>query len=685
MKKKTVSPRQKHLAGEAVEPAVLSPSEERLFSSLFSVSHEWHGDNTDLPAAASAAEMRVRDEAARASLPFFCQRLEGKKYGREEISSALATAVSLPVCLTEWCAEPESFLSGAAYWILDYVQERRMEDKLFPLLPKSEKVRTVLSVPNTDDLFLDKSVVLRLTELLLERKSGKQKEFRKLIGLIKKEDAAKLRAAFRDALLDYFTRFLQVRTRVKARSSSSANATLARLPAGDSPLAPLSAADPLSLLPSADPARPLAPLPAVKDLLDSGGKENFPAFSRDVLKQRPDLCFLLKTPDLIGASPEKLQAELHYRRMTSLLSDFTVADPYAICAAYVLLERENDLLIHLNALTAAVLACADRHLPWSYEEADVWQRLTKDEAPDYVMRYPFQPPEQTEEAPEQDSGHDRESWGTWEEDAGSLIESGRLLSEVQLFYLATGYLFPRRHCGTQRLKAWFMKNGVPAERAGELSFGAMLLSRLDEGEALELLDGLEAEAEAEEEEAPPPEKVEVQAESEEKIADLTRQLKASRQALHDAEQSARQMRAQIQESEKRSVQDRMELSGLRETLFRMKSGEESPEERLPDGLEFPWQVKRRILIFGGHDTWSKAIRPLLPGARFFERESLPDLNAIKGADVVWIQANALSHKFYYRIIDTARREGIPVQYFSFASARKCAEQLAAYELSAETE
>ena len=247
MKKKTVSPRQKHLAGEAVEPAVLSPSEERLFSSLFSVSHEWHGDNTDLPAAASAAEMRVRDEAARASLPFFCQRLEGKKYGREEISSALATAVSLPVCLTEWCAEPESFLSGAAYWILDYVQERRLEDKLFPLLPKSEKVQTVLSVPNTDDLFLDKSVVLRLTELLLERKSGKQKEFRKLIGLIKKEDAAKLRAAFRDALLDYFTRFLQVRTRVKARSSSSTNATLARLP--DSPLASLSAGD-----------APLAPL-----------------------------------------------------------------------------------------------------------------------------------------------------------------------------------------------------------------------------------------------------------------------------------------------------------------------------------------------------------------------------------------------------------------------------------------
>lgn len=204
---------------------------------------------------------------------------------------------------------------------------------------------------------------------------------------------------------------------------------------------------------------------------------------------------------------------------------------------------------------------------------------------------------------------------------------------------------------------------------------------------MELWDGSEeTEAEDVPEEAPAAEEPDRQAEIEERIADLTRQLKASRQALHDAEQSARQMRVQLQEGEKRAVQDRMELSGLRETLFRMKSGEESPEDRnMAESLEFPWQVKRRVLVFGGHDTWSKAIRPLLPGARFFERESLPDLNAIKGADVVWIQANALSHKFYYRIIDTARREGIPVQYFSFASARKCAEQLAAYELSAEAE
>ena len=59
---------------------------------------------------------------------------------------------------------------------------------------------------------------------------------------------------------------------------------------------------------------------------------------------------------------------------------------------------------------------------------------------------------------------------------------------------------------------------------------------------------------------------------------------------------------------------------------------------------------------------------------------LPDLNAIRGADVVWLQVNVMSHKYYYRIVDAARKNGIPVRYFGSASAQKCAVQLALDEL-----
>jgi hypothetical protein len=38
--------------------------------------------------------------------------------------------------------------------------------------------------------------------------------------------------------------------------------------------------------------------------------------------------------------------------------------------------------------------------------------------------------------------------------------------------------------------------------------------------------------------------------------------------------------------------------------------------------------------------------------------------------VIWIQTNAISHKQYYRIIDTARQLQKPVRYFTSASAEK---------------
>lgn len=82
------------------------------------------------------------------------------------------------------------------------------------------------------------------------------------------------------------------------------------------------------------------------------------------------------------------------------------------------------------------------------------------------------------------------------------------------------------------------------------------------------------------------------------------------------------------------------------------------------------------------DTRRRAIRPLLPSGRFFDREMLPDINTVKSADAVCNRPNALSHKFYYRIIDPVRKETISVRYFGSASAGKCAEQLVADEMAA---
>ena len=76
------------------------------------------------------------------------------------------------------------------------------------------------------------------------------------------------------------------------------------------------------------------------------------------------MLFLMQTMVLIGAPMEELQEELQSQKSAELLAGFTVRDPYEICASYLLLEKEGDVLTALNMLTGAVVACADRHLPW---------------------------------------------------------------------------------------------------------------------------------------------------------------------------------------------------------------------------------------------------------------------------------------------------------------------------------
>lgn len=78
-------------------------------------------------------------------------------------------------------------------------------------------------------------------------------------------------------------------------------------------------------------------------------------------------------------------------------------------------------------LTAAVVLCAERRLPWGADESFTFARPFEKGSPDHSLLYPFSPNENTEEEYLPDAD----------------IEEGERLSEGQLFYLATGYALPR--------------------------------------------------------------------------------------------------------------------------------------------------------------------------------------------------------------------------------------------------
>ncbi|MGN1137498.1 MAG: hypothetical protein ACI4SF_14920, partial [Oscillospiraceae bacterium] len=80
--------------------------------------------------------------------------------------------------------------------------------------------------------------------------------------------------------------------------------------------------------------------------------------------------------------------------------------------------------------------------------------------------------------------------------------------------------------------------------------------------------------------------------------------------------------------------------------------------------------------------WLKAIKPMLPNVKFIDPYTKPDANLIRHADVVWMQTNAMPHSFYGKIMEIVRQRKIPVKYFAYASADKCAKQLAEDDIKA---
>lgn len=157
------------------------------------------------------------------------------------------------------------------------------------------------------------------------------------------------------------------------------------------------------------------------------------------------------------------------------------------------------------------------------------------------------------------------------------------------------------------------------------------------------------------------------------IADQKQELEALRTTAHRLQCACSDLNRRYQTLEKEYKADQQELGELRELIFNQ---ENDIRENVSSGIQFPYTIQKETVVFGGHPTWLKEIKPLLNGnIRFMEAPDHFDENIIRNADTVWIQNNAISHSVYYRIMNTARSYHIPVHYLAFSSARKCAEQI----------
>ena len=247
-------------------------------------------------------------------------------------------------------------------------------------------------------------------------------------------------------------------------------------------------------------------------------------------------------------------------------------------------------------------------------------------------------------------------------------------SLAQIVYEETGCILPRDLHMYDRYARELFRYGIKGkDAAGILTLMSglgfakrQINARNFESGLGSLLDGKE--------ESCIPEQEQEQNQPDAQSEQMREEIKKLRAALHASERAARDIKKELASVRETAVREHRELADLREVVFNREECIEE-EETIPSG-EWPYNVQKDTVIFGGHATWVKGIKGLLIGnIRFIDKDLVFDTGIVRHAEVIWIQPNALSHPMYWRIVDTARIHGKPVRYFAFASWAKCAEQV----------
>ena len=189
--------------------------------------------------------------------------------------------------------------------------------------------------------------------------------------------------------------------------------------------------------------------------------------------------------------------------------------------------------------------------------------------------------------------------------------------------------------------------------------------------------GQQADAEKEKAEDKPV----AEADHSEELEQARQEIKALRAALYKERREASDDRAKLEHELKSLRMEHRELADLRELVFNRES--ENPErlEKVEKQYEYPYQTRKRTVVFGGHDSFLRAFKPMLPNVKFVDPGNLTfSADIIRNADVVWIQNNCISHSQFWNIVKNCKLAGVQMRYFGFASAEKCAEQLVTEDL-----
>lgn len=355
---------------------------------------------------------------------------------------------------------------------------------------------------------------------------------------------------------------------------------------------------------------------------------------------------LVSSIGLYHTLSEETQKAFFSEELCELWNDFKIHDPYKLAFAYLWLLDQGSDLPWIYGISSNLMAFCALSLPWS--GMDTPEMQSEQEMTDLIE--PIDPTTFT-------------LYGTYLRDRKKDAEDYCVCRNLaQIICHQTSYIMPRKFEDYQSTSEWLERFGLTdcVLRAPIFNlFG--ILNAMNHHPQL-----------------PPPvieENQHSDADPEElmrKIQALEAEKKALRQEAYESTRNAKVLQRKLESLENDTIADRQELAELRELVFRQDSEDTTvTSERV---ICYPFRTKRKILIIGGHESWYHAIRTNLPDARFWGRDAHPNAQSIRNADEIWLQTNSMSHALYRTILNIARPHGVPVHYFHYASAAKCAAQ-----------
>ena len=381
-------------------------------------------------------------------------------------------------------------------------------------------------------------------------------------------------------------------------------------------------------------------------------------------------------------NPEKLHAMFNDEDMEEMFLNFQVGDHMAMCFALIYLIDHGDDYPWLFRSGCCVMNECLFGLPWSIGKKE--EGLEESRYYDIrCKKFEFAP----------------EGWLDKQfNDVDFISRRNNDRDIAQMFYTLTGCVIPYGMPNPFDTKEYFSGLGLSPYESGFVSGAAYSLymaskqARLPEETDQDIESEDTKESGTEQINGKEVRKEAAVADLNDKVSELnkTREelqaelLRAKREikylkraAAEDRKLHAAEVEQKDRELNKARLEHR-ELIDLCGMMFHIhnKDTADSSDTQKECGIKLPYETKKRVVIFGGHETFLKQIKQYLPAAKFVDIDNVsfnPDI--VRNADVVWIQNNRISHSQFWNVLREARNYSVQVRYFAFASAEKSAMQV----------